>query len=232
MALKPLDRIPQSLSLRTQLVLITSMLIALSIAVTSLVAISALRAQMVHQLDEEMKNSAPSLVQLATVRPSGNQEQSLSTYRLYLLDKDGNVLYSLKSEDSEQFSEPALQGWTEEKVRKQNEEAVTVNSVGSSSDWRVLAVPIEANDSSGLPEAASLIIAMPLKQTNQVVALVGVLTFAFGLATLASAIAMTWVIVTRTFEPLARVEQTAAKIAAGDLSQRIEDYNPSNERCV
>ena len=46
MALKPLDRIPQSLSLRTQLVLITSMLIALSIAVTSLVAISALRAQM------------------------------------------------------------------------------------------------------------------------------------------------------------------------------------------
>ena len=40
---------------------------------------------------------------------------------------------------------------------------------------------------------------------------------------------MTWVIVTRTFEPLARVEQTAAKIAAGDLSQRIEDYNPNNE---
>ena len=101
--------------------------------------------------------------------------------------------------------------------------------MGSSSDWRVLAVPIESKDSSGLTEAASLVIAMPLKQTNQVVALVGVLTFAFGLATLASAIAMTWVIVTRTFEPLARVEQTAAKIAAGDLSQRIEDYNPSNE---
>ena len=74
-----------------------------------------------------------------------------------------------------------------------------------------------------------MVIALPLKQTNQVVALVGVLTFAFGLATLAAAIAMTWVIVTRTFEPLARVEQTAAKIAAGDLSQRIEDYNPSNE---
>ena len=97
MALKPLDRIPLVFSLRTQLVLITSMLIAPSIAVTSLVAI-CLRAQMVHQLDEEMKSSAPSLVQLATVRPSGNQEQSLSTYRLYLLDRDGNVLYSLKSE--------------------------------------------------------------------------------------------------------------------------------------
>lgn len=229
MALKPLDRIPLSLSLRTQLVLVTSMLIALAIAVTSLVAISALRAQMVHQLDEEMKTSAPALVQLATVRPSGKQEGSLSTYRVYLLDKDGKVLYSLSSEHDEQAGEPALNGWTAEKVRKQNEEGVTVGSSSGSADWRLLAVPIEANDSSGLTEASSLIIAMPLKQTNQVVALVGVLTFAFGLATLASAIAMTWVIVTRTFEPLARVEQTAAKIAAGDLSQRIEDYNPNNE---
>ena len=40
---------------------------------------------------------------------------------------------------------------------------------------------------------------------------------------------MTWVIVTRTFEPLARVEQTAAKIAAGDLCSVLRDYNPSNE---
>jgi len=60
--LKPVDRLPHSLSLRTQLVLVTSVLIALAIAVTSLVAISALRAQMVHQLDEEMKASSSSLV--------------------------------------------------------------------------------------------------------------------------------------------------------------------------
>ena len=61
MPLKPVDRLPHSLSLRTQLVLVTSVLIALAIAVTSLVAISALRAQMVHQLDEEMKASSSSL---------------------------------------------------------------------------------------------------------------------------------------------------------------------------
>ena len=45
MPLKPVDRLPHSLSLRTQLVVVTSVLIALAIAVTSLVAISALRAQ-------------------------------------------------------------------------------------------------------------------------------------------------------------------------------------------
>ena len=54
MGRRPLERIPFTLSLRTQLVLVTSALIALAIVVTSLVAISALRAHMVHQLDDEM----------------------------------------------------------------------------------------------------------------------------------------------------------------------------------
>lgn len=57
----------------------------------------------------------------------------------------------------------------------------------------------------------------------------GLLTVFFGGALLLASIALTWVIVTRAFEPLARVEQTAAQIAAGDLSQRIENYSPYNE---
>ena len=207
MPLKPVDRLPHSLSLRTQLVLVTSVLIALAIAVTSLVAISALRAQMVHQLDEEMKASSSSLVSSVGTSQT-RQDGAVGSYRVYVLDQ------------------PVLTGWDSEKVKKYHETGTTVNSRTGSNDWRIMPISLESSTNG---QASSMVIALPLKQTNQVVALVGVLTFAFGLATLAAAIAMTWVIVTRTFEPLARVEQTAAKIAAGDLSQRIEDYNPSNE---
>jgi two-component system OmpR family sensor kinase len=38
-----------------------------------------------------------------------------------------------------------------------------------------------------------------------------------------------WVLVTRAFAPLHQVEQTAARIAEGDLSQRMEGYNPQTE---
>jgi two component histidine kinase len=223
--LKPVDRLPHSLSLRTQLVLVTSVLIALAIAVTSLVAISALRAQMVHQLDEEMKASSSSLVSSIGTSQT-RQDGAVGSYRVYILDQRGNVLYSVAGADQQAENEPVLTGWDSEKVKKYHETGTTVNSRTGSNDWRIMPISLESSTNG---EASSMVIALPLKQTNQVVALVGVLTFAFGLATLAAAIAMTWVIVTRTFEPLARVEQTAAKIAAGDLSQRIEDYNPSNE---
>lgn len=225
MPLKPVDRLPHSLSLRTQLVVVTSVLIALAIAVTSLVAISALRAQMVHQLDEEMKASSSSLVSSIGTSQT-RQDGAVGSYRVYILDQRGNVLYSVAGADQQAENEPVLTGWDSEKVKKYHETGTTVNSRTGSNDWRIMPISLESSTNG---EASSMVIALPLKQTNQVVALVGVLTFAFGLATLAAAIAMTWVIVTRTFEPLARVEQTAAKIAAGDLSQRIEDYNPSNE---
>lgn len=225
MPLKPVDRLPHSLSLRTQLVVVTSVLIALAIAVTSLVAISALRAQMVHQLDEEMKASSSSLVSSVGTSQT-RQDGAVGSYRVYVLDQRGNVLYSIAGADQQAENEPVLTGWDSEKVKKYHETGTTVNSRTGSNDWRIMPISLESSTNG---QASSMVIALPLKQTNQVVALVGVLTFAFGLATLAAAIAMTWVIVTRTFEPLARVEQTAAKIAAGDLSQRIEDYNPSNE---
>ena len=225
MPLKPVDRLPHSLSLRTQLVLVTSVLIALAIAVTSLVAISALRAQMVHQLDEEMKASSSSLVSSVGTSQT-RQDGAVGSYRVYVLDQHGHVLHSIAGADQKAENEPVLTGWESEKVKKYHETGTTVNSRTGSNDWRIMPISLESSTNG---QASSMVIALPLKQTNQVVALVGVLTFAFGLATLAAAIAMTWVIVTRTFEPLARVEQTAAKIAAGDLSQRIEDYNPSNE---
>ena len=83
MPLKPVDRLPHSLSLRTQLVLVTSVLIALAIAVTSLVAISALRAQMVHQLDEEMKASSSSLVPPSEPHRPGRTGRSARTGSMY-----------------------------------------------------------------------------------------------------------------------------------------------------
>ena len=229
MGRRPLERIPFTLSLRTQLVLVTSALIALAIVVTSLVAISALRAQMVHQLDDEMKANSANLLSLVSNNSQHPvQEATLGSYHVYLLDEHGNTLYAL-SPDTSSRDEPQVTGWTADKVRKNNGVGTTVNSVEGSKDWRLLPMTLNNDTSVNGVHATSMVVALPLEQTNQVVALVGVLTFAFGLATLASAIAMTWVIVTRTFEPLARVEQTAAKIAKGDLSQRIEDYNPGNE---
>ncbi|MFW0178568.1 ATP-binding protein [Rothia sp. P7208] len=211
-----------ALSLRTQLVLLTSLLLALAISVTSLVAISALRGQMIEQLDEEMSSNAQTLTSYLTEGPHQPSTSSLLRYQAYLLDNQGTVLSSLVGASSIQSSTPDLSGWTHEKVNRFSHKGITVKSVNGKAEWRIL--PIDYGDLD-----YSVIIATPLRQTHAVVALVAVLTLTFGVATLFASVAMSWVMVTRAFEPLARVEKTAARIAAGDLSQRMEKYNPYTE---
>ncbi|GAA1047671.1 HAMP domain-containing sensor histidine kinase [Rothia amarae] len=210
-----------ALSLRTQLVLLTAFLLALAISVTSLVAISALRGQMVQQLDEEMKSNAQMLTDYMV---DGNQLPTtgpLMRFQAYLLDSNGKVVNSITSISNNNVA-PNISGWDAAKVDKYSAKAFTVDSTDSTSQWRIMPFNADGTD-------YSVIIATPLNQTNAVVALVAILTLAFGLATLFASIAMSWVMVTRAFEPLARVEQTAARIAAGDLSQRMDKYNPYTE---
>jgi two-component system OmpR family sensor kinase len=75
----------------------------------------------------------------------------------------------------------------------------------------------------------SVIVAQPLDRTTSIISAVSLLTFSFGIATLLAAMAVGWVLVTRAFAPLREVESTAARIAEGDLSQRMEGYNSQTE---
>lgn len=211
-----------SLSLRTQLVLLTSMLIALAISVMSLVAISSIRAQMLDQLDDEITASYSYLVTAVYSDQQISRTQgTFIPYEAYLLDKQGNTIRPVATL-SDGSSSPVISGLTADVVQRYNQTAMTVRSSNGPSEWRLIAFPVEATDQT-------LVIAAPLTQINETVAIVGLLTVFFGGALLLASIALTWVIVTRAFEPLARVEQTAAQIAAGDLSQRIENYSPYNE---
>ncbi len=211
-----------SLSLRTQLVLLTSMLLALAISVMSLVAISAIRAKMIDQLDDEISASYSYLVNAVYADQQLSQTQgTFIPYEAYLLDSDGKTIRPVATL-ADESSSPEISGLTSENVQKLNKAALTVRSASGHIEWRMIAFPVEGT-------TMTLVIAAPLTQINQTVALVGGLTLLFGVATLLASIALTWVIVTRAFEPLARVEQTAAQIAAGDLSQRIENYSPYNE---
>ena len=220
-------RIAQSklglLSLRTQLVLLTSLLIALAITVTAAVTLTTLRSQMESQLDDQMKSNVSAVTDYMIQGTALPESSPLVKFQAFLLDSDGTVIKKIASTSSDSSS-PILSDWTAEKAAKYSGKGFNVFSVEGGSEWRVM--PFRESDS---PTAYTLMMATPLTSTNSVVTLVGMLTLLFALATLVASIAMTWVLVTRAFEPLARVEQTAARIAAGDLSQRIENYNPHTE---
>ncbi|WP_255396176.1 cell wall metabolism sensor histidine kinase WalK [Kocuria sp. CNJ-770] len=110
-----------------------------------------------------------------------------------------------------------------EHVEENPLEAATVGSVGAPDrTWRVV---------TAKPQRLDLVVAVaePLDDTNAMLSAVTLLTLSFGVATLFAAMAVGWVLVTRAFAPLHHVEQTAARIAEGDLSQRMEGYNRQTE---
>ena len=209
-----------TMSLRTQLVLVTGFLLLLAISVTTLVAITALHGYLVRQIDQNLRdNLGPQTAQLLYAQ-ADDPLVAASSYSTYILNAEGEIVRSRVQAGV--ASQPDLSGWNLQLAREHQSTGISVPSVSGSTEWRIM---------SYVPEGSeyAIIVGTPMNATYTVVPLVAVLTITFGLATLMAAIALSWVLVTRAFEPLARVERTAARIAAGDLSQRIEEYNPHTE---
>lgn len=203
---------------------VTGLLLAVSILVTTLVATSVLRDSLVDAMDSELQQS------INTVSPVllEDLEGSVTTpvpYPGYLLDAQGNVVASAENSPDSPSGRPApdLSGMNLSYVASHNLEASTVSAIGAPElHWRVLPAKLENYD-------MSVVVAQPMDRTNSVISAVSLLTFSFGVATLLAAMAVGWVLVTRAFAPLRQVEATAARIAEGDLSQRMEGYNSQTE---
>ncbi|MFF0989224.1 sensor histidine kinase [Kocuria nitroreducens] len=213
----------RSASLRSQLMVLTGLLLALSILVTSFVAISVLRTSLLNDIDRGLRDSVQT-VSAVLVADMGGAQGVQVPHAGFLLDAEGETLAeAVYTPDGVLEQRPDLSQVDLEHVRNNPFEPTTVSSVGAPDRrWRVVAAETER---------LNLVVAVaePLDEMNEMLSAVTLLTLSFGVATLFAAMAVGWILVTRAFEPLHRVEQTAARIAEGDLSQRMEGYNRQTE---
>ncbi len=91
-------------------------------------------------------------------------------------------------------------------------------------NWRVVAVRVLSNNGP-----AVVVIGLPLQSVDDVLQHAILVVCGVGLITLLLASLIASWTVSRAFQPLARVEKTAAAIAAGDLSRRVDVDNPGTE---
>ncbi len=203
---------------------LTGLLLAISILVTSLVAISVLRDALVDNTDQELGQSVSSVSTVLLDELEGTIATPVP-HAGYLLDAQGNVIAAAENSQDSSVTRPApdLTGMDLSYVVSHNLEPTTVSAVGAPErKWRVIPAKLQHYD-------MAVVVAQPLDRTNSIISAVSLLTFSFGLATLLAAMAVGWVLVTRAFAPLREVESTAARIAEGDLSQRMEGYNSQTE---
>ncbi|WP_285250557.1 HAMP domain-containing sensor histidine kinase [Pseudarthrobacter sp. fls2-241-R2A-168] len=210
----------KSASLRTQLVAMIMALLIVALTVTGAGTLTLLHSYLQGQVDDklyaavELAGKQRSFTQLQTPNPPVPTDYSL------ILFVPGQEPYPFGG-DAEKH--PDISAISVEQAQARGVVPYQVRGTDGQ-NWRVVAVTVQTNQTT-----AVVVIGLPLQSVDDVLKHATLVVTGVGLLTLLLASLIASWTVSRSFRPLARVEKTAAAIAAGDLSRRVEVENPGTE---
>nr|WP_102161173.1 HAMP domain-containing sensor histidine kinase [Zhihengliuella halotolerans] len=225
-----MTRLFRQVSLRSKLVALMALLMTLGVVATVFTASFSLRVTMIDQMDTDLaSNSSPMANLLYEVWTEGSDTNNayrwanlgLTRFHSTLRNQDGEILAELPG--IEGADKPVIDKHTVAEVEAVHDLAFTTEGTApDSGGWRYRM--IEMSNGNGY-----ITIALPLSEVEDTVAdAAGSMVTSGMLATLIMSL-IAYGITTRAFRPLIRVERTAAAIAAGDLSRRVEEYPHDTE---
>lgn len=211
--------------LRIKLVAALTALVALALLVTGLAAAAALRGYLIDRVDANLRAAVARPGALNVLRPDGAVRglRRVDQYAVQVSAPDGTVLRPFVVERAG-VSAPALPPLTPEVVRAHGRRPFTVATSGSVTRWRVVLVPVQLGVGAGVAAVAA-----PLGEVDSTVGRLVLLELAIGAAVLVCFAGLGYAAVRSSLRPLAEVEQTAAAIAAGDLTRRVPQTDPRTE---
>ncbi|MFJ6538075.1 sensor histidine kinase [Paenarthrobacter sp. NPDC091711] len=216
----------KSASLRSQLVAIIMGLLLLALTATGAGTLTLVKSYLQGQVDDKLK-AAVALAQdqqsfdkLAQPNPSTPTDTAVPTDYSLTLYVPGLDPYPFGGSQNDR---PAIANITAAEAKLRGNSPFQVKGT-TGTNWRVVAIGVTANGQNGV-----VIIGLPLTPVDKVMEHAVLVVVGVGLLTLVLAFFIATWTVARSFRPLAKVEKTAAAIAAGDLSRRVEVDNPHTE---
>ena len=232
---------PGQWSLRNRLVVGVVILGALGIAASDFAAQTAFRTFLIAQVDAQLESVAGgSLLRLDRAgiynrdddsdkkeqepifRPFEPLRDVPSDISITLLDANGNILGTVGDSQSPQRIQTLVTGFTPDDVRKYKDVPFTLDSKGSSSDYRVLARLLPSS-------AGSVITAVSLAGVEKAMNQLRFLFLAVGFFVLIILGLIARRIIGISLKPLTSVEDTAEAFARGDLSARLPEARSDTE---
>ncbi len=212
----------QTVPLRARLITVVVALLAAALAVSGLIVNILLGNYLLDRTDDELRTYGGIAAEVAYGTHGAQTIQPNFTVRLYL--PDGSRAVTLADAATEADSEPRLPVLTSSDPDVIRSRPFTVASISGEDDleWRVIAGVNQSRD-------AVYAVAVPLRQMHDTLRNVLVYAGLIGFAVLAASVLIGWFAVRRAFRPLTRIEDTAAAIAAGDLSQRVPERRTGDE---
>lgn len=213
----------RGMSIRTRLVIGMVLLVSVVLAVVNVTGIVLLQSYLLDRVDSQVGTISPAAGR--TPPPGAGPDRCAnprdprglrSDFVLLVLDGDGDVDCSLGPDLGQ--AAPALD--PAELIGSQG--LLTVSSLDGETRWRVRAVARRGTDQT-------VVVAVSLADADATVSRLTWLSLAVSGLVLLFTAAAAWAIARFGLLPLARIEDTAQRIAAGDLTERVPRYRHRTE---
>jgi two-component system, OmpR family, sensor kinase len=202
------------ISLRGKITGVTVMLLTLGLIVAGVGTMSFLRSYLLNQVYTNnlmsYESSASDLVSDAC-----NNVKVPPKYYFAVINQSGEDICPDGPDDS---AIPVISSKTLPKVIHKGV-SFTLSDKRGLNHWEAVGFPVVGTDGTA---QNALIVAYNLDENEQIIGQFALIFLFFALTVVVLGGALTRLLVTSTFAPLREVEQTAARFAAGDFSQRLE----------
>ncbi|MBW8172487.1 HAMP domain-containing histidine kinase [Ornithinimicrobium sp. Arc0846-15] len=219
-----------ALSLTKRLVAVVVLMVLVAYLITTSLTTFLLRDYLTDRVDVELEQYLAPLGNAAYNQSAFGGGSSLT----YNLPNTYVGLYTpvgggsqIAIEQNSQLDRPDLTGILPDDERIGQSPFTMVTDGGDR--WRVVGAEVQTNTAQASSTVGTIVIALPLNSVDRTVAQLWVLTILTGFATLMAVALLSWIAVRRAFRPLTRIEDTAAAIAAGDLTRRIDESQANDE---
>lgn len=214
-------------SLRGRLAIVVIAIAGVGLLVTDVIAITQLRTYLVRQIDEDLVNAASGpVLRLDDFDSSDDGFGGIRPRRiptsmsLSILQADGTLLAQYGGDLGTQTRLPAVEGLTLNQIVAY--EGKPFEIAGPSGHFRALGRIVIGGE-------ASVVIAQSLSSVDKTVFQISLLLLFISMLVLILLGLLSRSVVGIGLKPLESVERTAEAIAGGDLSARVDEYDPRTE---
>ncbi|WP_240644062.1 sensor histidine kinase [Antribacter gilvus] len=216
-----------SVPLRARLVAIIVLLLAAGLFVASVVTRTVVSDYLVGQVDSQLEYSAASVAEASLSQQVSSPLPS--DYYVLARTADGTEYPLRYTPTTDLYGTPTMPAVTPREAidRKGAPFTVTAHGGDKPGEWRVVMFPYR--DCRACEIGGTAFVALPLSGIQETVSFLARSLALTGLGIVVAGGLAAWLLVKRSLRPLREIEETAADIAAGDLSRRVPATPSSTE---
>ena len=193
--------------LRTKLVAAVVLLSLVGLTVSAVSATRLLRGYLQNRVDQQLLGYADGTVRVPAGRGGPGEDRF-------------NTVYFLSLSPAIEIVPQPLAGPEVPAVVPRRPITVPAR-IGREADWRIIG--------ASTPDGRPVVLGLSLGEVRRTTARLLLLETVIGTVVLLALAGGGWLLVSSSLRPLAEVEQTAGRIAAGDLGQRVPSADPRTE---